>query len=72
MNVQILFDRVHHGFCTHPREYPWSSYLTCISIKPTKLQRDAVVGWFDSEANFITMHNEKLDADKIDDWLAIN
>ena len=40
---------VHHGFCEHPVEYPWSSYLTCISIKPTKLQREKAVGWFDSE-----------------------
>jgi REP element-mobilizing transposase RayT len=63
---------VHHGFCTHPSEYPWSSYLSCISIKPTKLKRDAVIGWFDSEANFKTRHGEILDADEIDDWLAIN
>jgi len=40
---------VHHGFCEHPLEYPWSSYLTCISVKPTKLHRDAVIGWFDNE-----------------------
>lgn len=39
---------VHHGFCQHPLEYPWSSYLSCISIKPTKLHRKAVIGWFDN------------------------
>jgi REP element-mobilizing transposase RayT len=60
---------VHHGFCEHPREYPWSSYLTCLSIKPTKLKRDAVMGWFDSEANFRTMHNEKVEFEKIEEWL---
>jgi putative transposase len=62
---------VHHGFCTHPVEYPWSSYLTCISVKPTKLQREAVIGWFDSEANFKTRHNGKIEVQEIDRWLEI-
>ena len=60
---------VHHGFCEHPMEYPWSSYLTCVSIKPTKLKRENVVGWFDNEANFKTMHNQKLEIMKIEEWL---
>jgi len=62
---------VHHGFCSHPVEYPWCSYLTCISIKPTKLHRKAVIGWFDGEANFKTMHNGKLDIEGIEEWLEI-
>ena len=60
---------VHHGFCEHLVEYAWSSYLTCISIKPTKLCREAVVGWFDGEANFKTRHGETLNMDDIDNWL---
>jgi putative transposase len=60
---------VHHGFCSHPIEYPWSSYQTCISIKPTKLHRNAVLGWFDGEANFIIKHGEALDIKEIDGWL---
>jgi REP element-mobilizing transposase RayT len=62
---------VHHGFCEHPREYPWSSYLTCILIKPTKLHRYAAIGRFDGEANFKTMHNEKLNLDEVDNWLGL-
>lgn len=62
---------VHHGFCEHPVEYPWSSYLTCISIKPTKLNRSAVIGWFDNEANFKTRHNGKVEFEKIEEWLEI-
>ncbi len=62
---------IHHGFCEHPLEYPWSSYLTCVSIKPTKLQRDEVVGWFDNEANFKTKHNEKIDFNDLDKWLEL-
>ena len=62
---------VIHGFCSHPLEYPWSSYLSCISIKPTKLKRKEVVGWFDSEANFKTEHGEKMNFKDLEDWLGI-
>jgi REP element-mobilizing transposase RayT len=60
---------VHHRFCTHPVEYPWSSYLTCISVKPTRLKREVVLGWFDSEANFKDLHNEKIEFEKINKWI---
>ncbi|MDD3080200.1 MAG: hypothetical protein PHH37_14030 [Paludibacter sp.] len=62
---------VHHGFCEYPDEYPWSSYLTCVSIKPTKLQREKVVGWFDGNASFKTTHNEKFNMNEMDDWLGM-
>ncbi len=60
---------VHHGFCSHPCEYPWSSYLTCISVKPTRLKRDSVLGWFDSHANFRQIHGAKMEFEKIEKWL---
>ena len=69
--IYIHNNPVHHGFCTHPVEYPWSSYLTCISLKPTKLNRDRVIGWFDDQANFIYMHNQKVELDQIEDWLEL-
>ena len=62
---------VHHGFCEHPIEYPWSSYMTCVSIKPTKLHREAVIGWFDDEANFTYMHNKQIEVEKIEEWLGL-
>jgi len=63
---------VHHGFVEHACDYPWSSYLSCVSLKPTKLKREESVGWFDSQANFIELHNnQKVDVLKIDDWLGI-
>ncbi len=62
---------VHHGFCEHPLEYPWSSYLTCISVKPTKLHRDAVIGWFDNDAGFRQWHNQKIEYKQIENWLEI-
>ena len=60
---------VHHKFCEHAMDYPWSSYLTCISSKPTKLKRDTVMGWFDDEANFKFMHDKKIDIEAIEKWL---
>lgn len=62
---------VHHGFCSHPMEYPWSSYLTCVSIKPTKLQREQVIGWFDNWANFKYLHDQKVQVEQIERWLDI-
>ena len=29
---------VHHAICEHPLNYPWSSYITCVSEKKTKLK----------------------------------
>lgn len=67
--LYIHHNPVHHGYRDHPMDYPWSSYLTCISIKPTKLHRQAVIGWFDSMANFKTCHEQDLDIDEIESWL---
>ena len=63
----IHFNPVNHGFCKHPIEYPWTSYLTCISEKPTKLKRDKVISLFkniddlktshDKNENFYTLEN---------------
>jgi putative transposase len=71
MVLYIHNNPVHHGFCSHPLEYPWSSYLTCISIKPTRLKRESVMGWFDSEANFKLLHDGTIDVEKIDKWLEL-
>lgn len=60
---------VHHGFCDDPADYPWSSYLTYLSIKPTRLAREAVIGWFDNQANFNTMHEGKVEVAAIEKWL---
>jgi len=71
MVLYIHNNPVHHGFCSHPLEYSWSSYLTMISVKPTKLHREAVMGWFNSQAEFMLLHNEKMDIEKIDKWLGL-
>ena len=60
---------VHHKFTEHEMDYPWSSYQTCISVKPTRLQRDAVIGWFDSKANFIAVHENPGEIIDLEKWL---
>ena len=57
---------VHPGFCSHPLAYSWRRYLTCISLKPTRLRRDTVLGWFNLEANFKHRHNNKVDIEQIE------
>jgi putative transposase len=60
---------VHHGFCEHPLEYPWSSYLTSISSKPTKLQRKEVIDLFVDSVQFKKDHDEKFNFDSLEKWL---
>ena len=69
--VYIHNNPVHHGFTDNPSDYSWSSYLSCVSIKPTKLKREQVMGWFDNEANFKTYHDKKLDIIALEKWLEL-
>lgn len=69
--LYIHCNPVLHGFCSHPLEYPWSSYLTCVSVKPTRLHRETVLGWFNGEANFKQKHTDIFDMDKMDIWLGV-
>ena len=47
-------------------EYSWSSYLSCIAIKSTKLQHEIIIGWFDDVANFKEIHNQKVEITTIE------
>jgi REP element-mobilizing transposase RayT len=69
--VYIHNNPVHHGFTDKPSDYSWSSYLSCVSIKPTKLKREQIIGWFDNEANFKTYHDKKIDIIAIENWLEL-
>ena len=53
---------VHHGFCDIMCDYPWSSYLSVISVKPTKLHREKVIGWFNSKSEFTEFHRQNHDS----------
>ncbi len=52
---------VHHGFTKTINEYPWSSYGSVVSDKPTKLLRDEVIEIYGSKENFIDYHNAEQD-----------
>ncbi|WP_445722702.1 transposase [Flavobacterium sp.] len=54
--VYIHNNPVHHSVCNDPIEYPWSSYTSCLSEKPTKLKRNEVVSIFNDVANFKFIH----------------
>jgi len=69
--VYIHQNPVHHKFCNSASDYPWSSYQTCISLKNTRLKRDAVIGWFDNLGNFEYYHERKTKTEDIEKWLEI-
>ena len=56
--IYIHNNPVNHGICKNAMDYPWSSYLTCLSNKVTKLKRDEVVSYFDDIRNFKSMHEK--------------
>ncbi len=62
---------VHHGFCEDAIEYPWSSYLTCLSDKETKILRVDVLKWFDNKGYFKAEHYRSPMDRSIEYWLGI-
>lgn len=54
--VYIHNNPVHHNICNHLLEYPWSSYVNCVSNKPTKLKRKEVLEVFSDLENFQHLH----------------
>ena len=71
MVVYIHNNPVHHGFTQHAIDYPWSSYRTFISIKPTRLQRDKVIIWFNNITDFITAHEDHENEIDMEQWLGL-
>jgi putative transposase len=66
----IHFNPQKHGFVADFREWPYSSYRTLLSDKPTQLKRDYVLGWFDGRARFIEMHQALADEREIKDLIS--
>lgn len=66
---QLIFyihnNPVHHGFVEKMSLYPWSSYETIISNKPTRLKRNDVIALYGDAENFIYYHNEEQDLNGI-------
>jgi len=67
--IYIHKNPIHHNFAEHIVEYPWTSYLTIVSVKPTKLHRKSVLGYFDDRANLKYLHQQEDDFDNIEDLI---
>jgi putative transposase len=67
--VYIHTNPVHHGFTENYNDYEWSSYQSIVSSKPTKLQRQEVINWFDDIENLKAMHQMKVDTEPISEIL---
>lgn len=65
----IHFNPVNHGFCDHPIEYPWSSYQSCLSSKPTKLQRTKIISFFGDLESFKNAHDQSEDFIALESFL---
>ena len=57
----IHFNPVHHGFVEDLREWKHSSYEAFFSDSATKLNRNEVIGWFDSKEDYIAFHQQIID-----------
>ena len=60
---------VHHGFVEKMNLYPWSSYESIISDKPTKMKRAAIIELYGDIDNFIFYHNQEQDIEGIVDLI---
>ncbi len=50
-----------HGFAADFRDWPWSSYGAMLSPKPTKINRDEVLAWYNGRFPFIAAHQTEPD-----------
>jgi len=61
----IHHNPVKHKFAEHIADYPWSSYGSLTSAKPTKLNRKLVLDLFNDEDEFIRYHTQNQEYDEI-------
>ncbi len=57
----IHFNPQRHGFVNDWRDWPWSSYPTLMSDRPTQLQRGEALDWFAGRARFAEFHHGAAD-----------
>ncbi len=46
-----------HGFVADFKDYPYTSYHSHLSFKPSKLAREEVLQWFGNSQQFLAFHN---------------
>lgn len=57
--LYIHLNPVHHGFCSHPAEYPWSSYLAGGTQTLGMTRRPVKISWFGDEENYLHLHGQR-------------
>lgn len=60
---------VHHGFVKQMSLYPWSSYQSVVSEKPTMLKRNEVFDLYGTKEDFIYYHGQQQNTNEILDVL---
>jgi hypothetical protein len=56
---------VQHGFVKQMSLYPWTSYESILSDKPTKMKRTDIINLYGSKYEFINYHNTKQNLNEI-------
>ncbi len=56
---------VQHGFVKQMSLYPWSSFESIVSDKPTKLKRDDVINLYGTKVDFLDYHNTTQNLNEI-------
>ena len=59
----------HHGIMEDFRQYPWSSYCSILSDKPTALERAEVLDWFGGKEGFINDHQHSFELTPIEKFI---
>ncbi len=60
---------VYHGFTETIIEYPWTSFGTVLSDKPTNLQREKVIQLFKNPEVFVAFHLQEQDLSALKELL---
>lgn len=58
-----------HGIVEDFRQYPWSSYERVLRDRPSKLNKEAVLGWFNNKQNYIAYHGRTANLDDLKDLM---
>jgi len=58
--IYIHQNPVHHKVCESADDYPWTSFPAFLSLKPTNVAREKVMGWFDSIIAFKKLHRKTV------------
>lgn len=60
---------IFHGFTDNINNYPWSSYETILSDKPTKIKRKEVIEYYGDLKNFVYFHTQNQNLSEINDLI---